>query len=117
MKSLGQSEDRTAVSTFSPPAPEGTRSRHAARRLEIFGMDKSGELPGFSPGLRTEAEKLKAWRQKAVRAIVGNLWQLTQRVGAQHQESQRAKRHKSAVCFCEVRRPLPNSSQPRRVGT
>jgi hypothetical protein len=44
---------------------------HAARRLEIFGMDKITELPSFSAALRAEAEKLKSWRQKAMQGIVG----------------------------------------------
>lgn len=44
---------------------------HAARRMEVYGIENKEELTAVTATLRAEAEKLKSWRQSAVLAIVG----------------------------------------------
>ncbi len=50
---------------------QGWKLFHAARRMEIFGMEDK-ELPDVAKKLREEASKLKPWRQRAVNALLGN---------------------------------------------
>jgi hypothetical protein len=51
---------------------QGWRLLHAARRMEIFGLQTS-ELSAFAAMLRAECDKLSSWRQQAVRTIVGTI--------------------------------------------
>jgi hypothetical protein len=53
---------------------EGWRLLHAARRMEILGMEADKEeLKSVASNLRSEAEKVKSWRQKAIERIVGSI--------------------------------------------
>lgn len=50
---------------------EGWKLLHAARRLEIFGMDPA-EVEGFGAVVRVEAGKLNLWRRKAIEELIGS---------------------------------------------